>query len=268
MCVRGAFRLSYGGLCRLFVLSADGWVCGEEWWRQVVWLKRGLDRIGRMQALAEGGGDGTGVSPVDGACPKQRRAPHPPNCSFFNTLLPISPSLLLSLSLSRFISLLSSSFLFFSKNALLTKRFTNPGWYIIHDRLLWDWFRQMDSEREGGQEWGRGGCMERMEKEKVKRGVFLRCSSFTKPPHGPRWIFSFLCILRSHTLNAHYTAFMCKRGRRLCEGRAAEDGLWSPCICMHEASLEALWHVWYHHDERFDFHKARQGNGRVCLLQG
>lgn len=33
------------------------------------------------------------------------------------------------------------------------------------------------------------------------------------------------CILRSHTLNAHYTAFLCKKRLRLCEGRAAEDGL-------------------------------------------
>lgn len=173
VCVRGAFRLSYGGLCRLLVLSADGWVYGEEWWRQVVWLKQGLDRIGRMQALAEGGGDGTGVSPVDGARPKQRRTPHPPNCSSFSTLLPhfcLSPSLALSVSLY-----LSPLLLFFFsfQNALLTKRFTNPGWYIIHDRLLWDWFKQMDSEREGGME-REGGCVERMEKEKVKRGVFLQ----------------------------------------------------------------------------------------------
>ena len=246
MCVRGAFGLSYGGLCRLFVLSADGWVCGEEWWRQVVWLKRGLDRIGRMQALAEGGRRwDRGVTSRRGL---SETAPRTTPTQLFLFQHPsahfsVSPSLTLSVSL--YLSpLLLFSFLF-KKNALLTKRFTNPGWYIIHDRLLWDWFRQMDSEGGVG---GGGACMERMEKEKVKRGVFLQCSSFTKPPHGPRWIFSFLCILRSHTLNAHYTAFMCKRGRRLCEGRAAEDGLWSPCICMHEASLEALWHVWYHHD--------------------
>lgn len=191
MCVCVVFRLSYGGLCRLFVLSADGWVCGEEWWRQVVWLKRGLDRIGRMQALTEGGGDGTGVSPVDRACPKQCRTPHPPKCSSFSTLLPSSPSLLLSLSLSRFISLLSSSFLFFSfQNALLTKRFTNPGWYIIHDRLLWDWFKQMDSGREGGMERG-GGLHGKDGKGESEKGCVPRRSSFTKPPHGPRWIFPF-----------------------------------------------------------------------------
>lgn len=162
-----------------------------------------------------------------------------PFCPF----LPLSFSHSLCLALS-----LSSPPLFFSfQNALLTKRFTNPGWYIIHDRLLWDWFKQMDSEREGGME-RRGGLHGKDGKGESEKGCVPRCSSFTKPPHGPRWIFPFLCILRSHTLNAHYTAFMCKRRLRLCEGRAAEDGLWSPCICMHGASLEAFWHVWYHHD--------------------
>lgn len=64
----------------------------------------------------------------------------------------LSPSLTLSVSLY-----LSPPLFFSFQNALLTKRFTNPGWYIIHDRLLWDWFKQMDSEREGGMErrgWG------------------------------------------------------------------------------------------------------------------
>lgn len=153
----------------------------------------------------------------------------------------LSPSLTLCLALS-----LSSPPLFFSlQNALLTKRFTNLGWYIIHDRLLWDWFKQMDSEREGGRGGGLHGKDGKGESEK---GCVPHCSSFTKPPHGPRWIFPFLCILRSHTLNTHYTAFICKRRHRLCEGRAAEDGLWSPCICMHGASLEAFWHVWHHHE--------------------
>lgn len=124
------------------------------------------------------------MSPVNGACPKQRSKPHPPNCSFFSTLLPVSHSPLHPLSHSRFISLLLFSF----RNALLTKRFTNPGWYIIHDRLLWDWFRQMDSEREGGKEKGGGFGW----KGESKKGCVPQCNSFTKPPHGPHLIFSSL----------------------------------------------------------------------------
>lgn len=158
----------------------------------------------------------------------------------------LSPSL--TLSLSHFISLLSSSFLFFSsQNALLTKRFTNPGWYIIHDRLLWDWFKQMDSGREGGTE--RRGFAWKGWKRRKWKGVCSSGAAALQNRHMGHVEYSpFLCILRSHTLNAHYTAFICKRRRLLCEGRAAEDGLWSPCICMHGASLEAFWHVWYHHD--------------------
>lgn len=186
--VSGAFRLSYGCLCRLFILSEDGWVCGEEWWRQVVWPKRGLDRIGRMQVLAEGGGDGIGVSPVDRVCPKQHCTPHPPNCFSFSTLLPIFPCLLF---LTPSVSLYLSPPLFFSfQNALLTKRFTNPGWYIIHDRLLRDWFKQMDSEREGGMD--RGGLHGKDGKGESEKGCVPQSTSFTKPPHGPRWIFPFL----------------------------------------------------------------------------
>lgn len=59
-----------------------------------------------------------------------------PNVPFFfffqkrpSAQLSLSP---LSISQSGFTSLLLFSF----PNALLTKRFTNPGWYIIHDRLL------------------------------------------------------------------------------------------------------------------------------------
>lgn len=80
--------------------------------------------------------------------------------------------LLLSLSLSRFISPLLLLFSFLFKNALLTKRFTNPGWYIIHDRLLWDWFRQMDSERGGRDGRSKRGGLHGKD-GKVKRGVFL-----------------------------------------------------------------------------------------------
>lgn len=52
--------------------------------------------------------------------------------------------------------------------------------------------------------------MERMEKGKVKRGVFLREAALQKNPHhmGHAEYSLFFCILRSHTLNAHYTAFM------------------------------------------------------------
>lgn len=158
-----------------------------------------------------------------------------PFCPF----LPLSFSHSLCLALS-----LSSPPLFFSfQNALLTKRFTNPGWYIIHDRLLWDWFKQMDSEREGG------GFAWKGWKRRKWKGVCSSVQQLYKNHHMGHVEYSlFSCILRSHTLNAHYTAFMCKRRLCFCEGRAAEDGLWSPCICMHGASLEALWHVWYHHD--------------------
>lgn len=67
--------------------------------------------------------------------------------------------------------------------------------------------------------------MERMEKAKVKRGVFLHAAALQNHHMGHVEYSFFSCILRSHTLNAHYTAFMCKRRLRLCEGRAAEDGL-------------------------------------------
>lgn len=63
-----------------------------------------------------------------------------------------------------------------------------------------------------------------VEKEKVKRGVFL--SAALQNHHMGHVEYSpFLCVLRSHTLNAHYTAFICRRRRLLSEGAAAEDGL-------------------------------------------
>lgn len=53
--------------------------------------------------------------------------------------------------------------------------------------------------------------MERMEKEKVKRGVFLG-AALQNHHMGHVEYSPFLCILRSHTLNAHYTAFICGGG--------------------------------------------------------
>lgn len=72
----------------------------------------------------------------------------------------------------------------------------------------------------------RGGCYaEDGKKEKVKRGVFPGAAALQNHHMGHVEYSPFLCILRSHTLNAHYTAFICRRRRRCCEGRAAEDGL-------------------------------------------
>lgn len=103
--VEGAFCLRCWGLCRLLALSADGWMCGEEWWRQVVWLKQGLDRIGRMQALAKRGGEGTGchqsTGPVRNSAASHTLPTVPfsaPFCQFL-TLLFIH-SLILASSLS------------------------------------------------------------------------------------------------------------------------------------------------------------------------
>lgn len=70
-----------------------------------------------------------------------------------------------------------------------------------------------------------GGGMERTEKEKVKRGVFLSAAALQNHHMGHVEYSLFSCILRSHTLNAHYTAFMCRRRLPLCEGRVAEDAL-------------------------------------------
>lgn len=67
--------------------------------------------------------------------------------------------------------------------------------------------------------------MERMEKEKVKRGVFLRAAALQNHHMGHVEYSPFSCILRSHTLNAHYTAFMCNGRLLLYEGRGAEDRL-------------------------------------------
>lgn len=139
------------------------------------------------------------------------------------------------------------------QNALLTKRFTNPGWYIIHDRLLWDWFRQMDSEKrkEGGGSHAKGWS---------EKGCVTSCSSFTKPPHGPRWIFS--CVLRGHTLNAHYTAFMWKEDG-FASVIAERLRMNSDLPCVH-ASLQAFWHLWYHHDGNLTFINPESGN-RGCV---
>lgn len=72
---------------------------------------------------------------------------------------------------------------------------------------------------------GRGvGCMERMEKGKSEKGCVPQAQRLYKNP--TTWatlnIPPSLCILRSHTLNAHYTAFICGRGRLLSEGRVAD----------------------------------------------
>lgn len=150
------------GVFCLFVMSDDGRV--DALWRMV--------KAGGVTKARTGPNwrRWDRVSPVDRACPKPGGAPHPPNCSSFTSLLPISSHHPLSLYLAL------SLFFFSFRDTLLTKRFTNPGWYIIHDRLLWDWFRQMDSGREGRR---REGCVP-------------PCSSFRKPPHGPHWIFLFL----------------------------------------------------------------------------
>lgn len=178
------------------------------------------------------------------------------------------PSACFSLSpfLTPSVSLYLSPPLFFSfQNALLTKRFTNPGWYIIHDRLLWDWFKQMDSEREVEME---GGVRGKDGKGESEKGCVPQCNRFTKPPHGLRWIFPFL-------LHFERPYIKCSLYSLYVQGEA--PSLWGlsgwgwAMIFLHMHAWSIFRGILDMYDiitsERFDFHKAWLRRGRVCLLQ-
>lgn len=200
-----------------------------------MWLKQGLDRIGRMQALAEGGGDEPGVSAVAGAGPKPHHT-HPtvPLSAPFCPFLPLSFSPSLSVSLY-----LSPLLLFSFQNALLTKRFTNPGWYIIHDRLLWDWFKQMDSEREGGMERRRReGGLHGKDGKSEKRCV--PAAALQNHHMGRVEYSSFLLHFeKPYIKRSLYSLYVPEEAWSLWGQSGAGCTMISLCICMHGASLEA-----------------------------
>lgn len=156
--------------------EAGGFSHGRRRWDRGVTSRRGLSEAERR------------------ATPTQLFLFQHPSAHFYP-----SPSFYLALSVP-------SPPLFFSFfwNALLTKRFTNPGWYIIHDRLLRDRFRQMDSEKEGGM----GPVWKGWRRRKWKGECSFMRQLYKNHHMGHAEYSLFFCILRSHTLNAHYTAFM------------------------------------------------------------
>lgn len=176
---------------------------------------------------------------------------------FLDALLPSFS--LLSISQPGFTSLLLFSF----PSALLTKRFTNPGWYIIYDRLLCDWFKQMHSGGEGGL-WG--GAMQKMEKGESEKGCVPGCSSFTKPPHGPRWIFPFsLHSEKPYIKRSLYSLYLQEEAPLLW----GQSGWGRTMICLHmhawsifRGALTCIISSWW---RDLTFIKHASGNGGcVC----